>query len=231
MITELFAPRIVYFGMHCNSLLLDFLSQRGLKVNTAGEDELIVNAKSDKPDLFILDYSPCRDISSVLTLINRLKRFDDRSYIVLIADFKNGSDIIRAFDTGVDDCINAVYDPEVLLCRLKSLLAKRPNGIRRLKPFYELPGAELDTYGGILTLRDTHYAIGVREAYVLGCLCEYEGISVPYGVLMNIIDNFGHRQRLVLDKIIKRFNSLFSGNTANISNIRGYGYMLKKAPK
>ena len=108
MITELFAPRIVYCGKHDNSLLLDFLSQRGLKVNSVGEDELIANAKSDKPDLFILDYSPCRDISSVLVLINRLKQFDDRSYIVLIADFKNGSDIIRAFDTGVDDCINAV---------------------------------------------------------------------------------------------------------------------------
>lgn len=104
------------------------LSKEGYQLLLAKDgEETIQIAKSEKPDLALLDIMmPKMD---GIAVVNEMKKSDDLSNcgIIMLTAKGTEEDIVRGLESGADDYITKPFSPKILAARIKAVLRRKQN--------------------------------------------------------------------------------------------------------
>lgn len=122
--------------------LAPFLGRAGLEVAVAADgEEALLKIASFAPDLIILDVMmPKLDGREVL---RRLRRADNWTPVILLAQVGDSSERAMALQEGADDYLNKPFDPHELVVRLRAVLRRASPGRPPLAAAQRLASGDL----------------------------------------------------------------------------------------
>jgi two-component system KDP operon response regulator KdpE len=110
-------------------LVRRILSALGYRVSAASSGEQAVNAVAmEQPDLVILDIMLLGDLDGYETA-KRIRGFSDVPIIMLTARVRE-SDMLRAFEVGVDDYVRKPFSSKELVARVRAVLKRAQMTVR-----------------------------------------------------------------------------------------------------
>ncbi|CAH2782857.1 MAG: Tricarboxylate transport transcriptional regulator TctD [uncultured Paraburkholderia sp.] len=174
-------------------------------------------------DVVVLDLRlPRMDGREVLA---RLRRRGDKVPVIMLTAHGSTDDKVDCFSTGADDYVVKPFDVRELVARIKALIRRQSGGM-----------SSCLTCGDLQYISDTReffhndarLALRRREHTVLETLMLRKGKTVPKSVLMESVFSLDDEPSAdAIDIYIHRLRKHLSNSSAQITTLRGLGYILR----
>jgi two-component system OmpR family response regulator len=209
------------------SVLKDYLKINGFDVTLCENGDIGLSVfKSEKFDLCIIDVMmPKKD---GFTLAAELKEIDPKVPFIFLTAKTLREDVIRGYKTGADDYVTKPFDSEVLLYKIKVILARNEEPVNLIEEF-QIGSFLFNSKMRLLKQSDKETKLSPKEAALLKMLCEYKNDVMPREKALKEIwkdDNYFTGRSMDV-YIVKLRKFLASDGKIEISNLHGNGYSLQ----
>ena len=165
--------------------LRDNLQFEGYEVITATDgEEAIEKAKSERPDLILLDVMmPKRD---GLEVCKEVRQAGFTVPILMLTAKSQEIDVVRGLEAGADDYVTKPFSVRELLARIKAIL-RRANESVNVSRVMRIGDAEVDLVKGKVTRAGNEYPLGHFEIEILKMLIDNAEKAVDRNKLLDEI--------------------------------------------
>ena len=224
---QVLRPKIIVFQYTANGHLLNYLRLNGFDAINSNLENIADTYANNACDLAILDYSDGKDTNTMLGILADLKKYCSGGIVIILSGINDPNAVVRAFNNGADDYVAQPYSAAELICRINYLLKKRKLSIRPLKNAYKVKDLYVQTFKGIITLRDAKFAVGERNSFILGMLCEYYDETLPYINMLTALRYYENikRNHLILS-LVKLEKVIELSEYLQILRFRNFGCLL-----
>ncbi len=209
------------------TILRDFLAMNGFTVTLCENGELGLSIfKSGSFDLCIVDVMmPKKD---GFTLVNEIKELDPSIPVIFLTAKTLREDVIRGYKTGADDYVTKPFDSEVLLLKIRAVLARNSKATNTIEEF-EIGSFSFNPKLRILKQDSKETKLSPKEAALLKMLCEFKNDVMPREKALKEIwkDESYFTGRSMDVYIVKLRKFLASDGKIEINNLHGNGYSLQ----
>ena len=204
-------------------LARDYLEKNGYRVVTAadGQSALIV-ARSEKPDLIILDLMlPIMDGREVC---KTLRRESDVPIIMLTA-LAEEVDQVTGLEIGADDYITKPFSPRALVARVRALL-RRSKGEIKAPTIIRVGELEVDPDKHTVTFNDSPVKLTPNEFKLLQLLASRPGQTLTREQLLEDMHGIASSFDRSIDSHIKNLRKKLEAASGEsmIETVYGIGY-------
>ncbi|MGB0453094.1 MAG: response regulator [Bacteriovoracaceae bacterium] len=197
-------------------------------VTCADGEEALNLAKSQKPDLILLDLMlPKLDGVNVCKLLKEDNNTKTIPVIMLTA--KGGEDdIIKGLESGADDYITKPFSPKILVARIKTVL-RRTSDKDSSEQSIEKFGIKIDPSKRKVMIDDVELNLTYTEFQILYLLANKAGQVFTRSQIVDSVRGTNHAitDRSV-DVQIVGLRKKLAGKDALIETVRGVGYRFKE---
>jgi two-component system OmpR family response regulator len=208
------------------SVLKDYLKMNGFDVVLCENGEIGLSVfKSETFDLCIIDVMmPKKDGFSLAT---EIKDLDPAVPIIFLTAKTLREDIIRGYRIGAVDYITKPFDSEVLLYKIKAILAR--NSKTTSVEEFEIGSFLFNSKLRVLKQDSKETKLSPKEAALLKMLCEFKNDVMPREKALKEIwkDETYFTGRSMDVYIVKLRKFLASDGKIEINNLHGNGYSLQ----
>ncbi len=186
-------------------------------------EEALRSGMQEHFDVMIIDWMlPGMD---GITLVQKFRSAGIDSIMIMLTARDDESDILRAFDAGVDDYITKPFSPRELLARIqahvKRLGKREADGLDAGKVHISLRRREITVNKEVLTCTK-------KEFDLLEYLVRNQGIVLSRDQILNDIWGFDYDgDTRIVDVHIFKLRSKLSKADVTIRSSRGVGYILE----
>lgn len=211
------------------SVLKDYLKMNGYEVILCDNGMTgIETFRSDKFDLCILDVMmPKKD---GFTLSEEIRAIDKEVPLIFLTARGMREDMIRGYKIGADDYIVKPFDSELLLLKIKAILARRQNIAHNTEHYLHEIGkysfnAKLRTLKG---KEGNAIKLSPKESALLNLLCQHKNdVLTRERALKQIWSEDNYFTARSMDVYIVKLRKYLSADPSiEINNLHGNGYTL-----
>ena len=161
------------------------------------------------------------------TLVKEIKKFNTQTPILFLTAKTQKHDMVEGYQLGADDYITKPFDTEVLLLKIKAVLNRNKNGIKK-ECVFTIGQFYFDSNLRELKNADNIQKLSPKEAKLLALLCENKNNVVSREMALNNIwgENSYFTTRSMDVFITKLRKRLKTDNTIEIINVHGNGFRL-----
>lgn len=161
------------------------------------------------------------------TLVKEIKKFNTQIPILFLTAKTQKHDMIEGYQLGADDYITKPFDTEVLLLKIKAVLNRNKNGIKK-ESVFTIGNFYFDSNLRELKNADNIQKLSPKESKLLALLCENKNNVVSREMALNNIwgENSYFTTRSMDVFITKLRKRLKADNTIEIINVHGNGFRL-----
>lgn len=212
------------------SVLKDYLKMNGFAVSLCENGELGLSVfKSEPFDLCIVDVMmPKKD---GFALVNEIKALNPSVPVIFLTAKTLREDVIKGYKTGADDYVTKPFDSEVLLYKIKAILARNSKTQHTVEEF-EIGSFTFNSKLRLLKHSQQETKLSPKEAALLKMLCEFKNDVMPREKALKEIwkDDSYFTGRSMDVYIVKLRKFLASDGKIEINNLHGNGYSLQVKP-
>ncbi len=161
------------------------------------------------------------------TIANEIRQINNFVPIIFLTAKKMKEDVLKGYGVGGDDYITKPFDTDILLAKLRAILARRDfqNGT---KDIYEIGRFIFNSKLRTLTLGDDEKKLSPKEAQLLELLAINPNTLISREMaLKKIWGNDDYFTARSMDVYITKLRKILSEDTnLNIKNIHGSGFQL-----
>ena len=209
------------------TILRDFLAMNGFNVTLCENGDIGLSVfKSEKFDLCIIDVMmPKKD---GFTLASEIRDLDPKVPFIFLTAKTLREDVIKGYKTGADDYVTKPFDSEVLLYKIKAILARHKEPISAQEEF-EIGSFSFNSKLRVLKQSHKETKLSPKEAALLKMLCEFKNDVMPREKALKEIwkDESYFTGRSMDVYIVKLRKFLASDSKIEINNLHGNGYSLQ----
>jgi two-component system OmpR family response regulator len=161
------------------------------------------------------------------TIANEIRQINNLVPVIFLTAKKMKEDVLKGYDVGGDDYITKPFDTDILLAKLRAILARRDyqNGT---KDIYEIGKFIFNSKLRTLTIGDEERKLSPKEAQLLELLAVNPNALISREMALKKIwgndDYFTARSMDVYITKLRKF--LLDDPRLNIKNIHGAGFQL-----
>ena len=224
---QLLRPKIIVFQHTTNGNLLNYLRLNGFDAINSNLENIADTYANNVCDLAILDYSDGKDTNTMLSILAEIKKNCGKSLVIILSGVADPDAVVRAFTHGTDDYVAMPYSAAEMICRIKNQLNKRRLSIRPLKNAYKIKDLYVQTFKGIITIRGAKFAVGERNSFIMGMLCEYYDETLPYKNMLTALGYYENIQKThIALSLVKLVNVIELSEHLQILRFRSFGCIL-----
>lgn len=206
------------------------LSKEGYSVTcvTSGE-EALSNARSNLPDLLILDLMlPGVDGIDVCRILKNDQKTEAIPIIMLTAKGEE-SDIITGLEMGADDYITKPFSPRILLARVKAVLRRKRNEFQDKSRIIKIHDLLINPGRHEVSVKDRHIDFTRTEFRILQFLAQRPGwVFTRYQIVDDVQgEDYPVTERSV-DVHIVALRKKLGSSGKYIETVHGVGYRFKE---
>jgi two-component system alkaline phosphatase synthesis response regulator PhoP len=150
------------------------LAKEGYEVSTAKDgDEALVQAKSQKPDLIILDIMMPKKTGVEVCQILRSQPAYKETLIIFLTALSDESSHIRGLETGGDDYVTKPISPKVLVSRVNALFRRSVK--EQNQKIIKIDNLEIDPDKFQVTIDNKEVVLAKKEFELLYLLASRPG--------------------------------------------------------
>lgn len=209
------------------TILRDFLAMNGFAVTLCENGDIGLSVfKSEKFDLCIIDVMmPKKD---GFTLAAEIRELEAKVPFIFLTAKTLREDVIKGYKTGADDYVTKPFDSEVLLYKIKAILARHQEPISTQEEF-EIGSFLFNSKLRVLKQSNKETKLSPKEAALLKMLCEFKNDVMPREKALKEIwkDESYFTGRSMDVYIVKLRKFLASDSKIEINNLHGNGYSLQ----
>lgn len=206
------------------------LKREGYSVlgTTTGEEGL-KRARSDSPDLIILDLTlPGLDGLEICRLLKK-DAVTEHIPIVMLAARSEEADIVAGLELGADDYISKPFSPRVMVARLKAVLRRRTQPEPDDAAVVRFDDLVIDPRRHEVLVEDEPVQLTLTEFRILHCLARRPGwVFTRY----QIVDRVHGKDYPVTDRSVDvqivGLRKKLGSASRRIETVRGVGYRFKE---
>jgi two-component system OmpR family response regulator len=161
------------------------------------------------------------------TIANEIRQINNLVPIIFLTAKKMKEDVLKGYNVGGDDYITKPFDTDILLAKLRAILARRDfqNGTRDI---YEIGRFIFNSKLRTLTIGDDEKKLSPKEAQLLELLAVNPNTLISREVaLKKIWGNDDYFTARSMDVYITKLRKFLSEDPRlNIKNIHGAGFQL-----
>ncbi|MCB0118446.1 MAG: response regulator transcription factor [Anaerolineales bacterium] len=204
-------------------LARDYLEKNGYRVVTAADGQsALIAARSEKPDLIILDLMlPIMDGREVC---KTLRRESDVPIIMLTA-LAEEVDQVTGLEIGADDYITKPFSPRALVARVRALL-RRSKGEIKAPSIIRVGKLEVDPDKHTVTFNDSPVKLTPNEFKLLQLLASRPGQTLTREQLLEDMHGIASSFDRSIDSHIKNLRKKLEAASGEsmIETVYGIGY-------
>ena len=204
-------------------LARDYLEKNGYRVVTAADGQsALIAARSEKPDLIILDLMlPIMDGREVC---KTLRRESDVPIIMLTA-LAEEVDQVTGLEIGADDYITKPFSPRALVARVRALL-RRSKGEIKAPTIIRVGELEVDPDKHTVTFNDNPVKLTPNEFKLLQLLASRPGQTLTREQLLEDMHGIASSFDRSIDSHIKNLRKKLEAASGEsmIETVYGIGY-------
>jgi len=196
------------------------LSAEGYEVITAKDgSEAIDKAKTNKPDLIILDIMmPRRTGIEVCAYLRSQPEFHD-TFIIFLTALSDETSHIKGLETGADDYVSKPISPKVLMSRVNALFRRNKKDVKTLKS----GNLTIDPERFIIKIDDNEVVLAKKEFELLYLLASKPGrVFVRNEILSQVWGNDVIVGDRTIDVHIRKIRQKLGIDC--ITTVKGVGY-------
>jgi two-component system OmpR family response regulator len=161
------------------------------------------------------------------TIANEIRQINNLVPVIFLTAKKMKEDVLKGYDVGGDDYITKPFDTDILLAKLRAILARRDyqNGT---KDIYEIGKFIFNSKLRTLTIGDEERKLSPKEAQLLELLAVNPNALISREMaLKKIWGNDDYFTARSMDVYITKLRKFLSDDPRlNIKNIHGAGFQL-----
>ena len=204
-------------------LARDYLEKNGYRVVTAADGQsALIAARSEKPDLIILDLMlPIMDGREVC---KTLRRESDVPIIMLTA-LAEEVDQVTGLEIGADDYITKPFSPRALVARVRALL-RRSKGEIKAPSIIRVGKLEVDPDKHTVTFNDSPVKLTPNEFKLLQLLASRPGQTLTREQLLEDMHGIASSFDRSIDSHVKNLRKKLEAASGEsmIETVYGIGY-------
>ena len=211
------------FGM----ILKDYLELNDYEVILAKDGiEGIIEYRKDNYDICVFDVMMPR--KDGFTLAKEVKKINPEQAIIFLTAKSLKEDIMQGYSAGADDYLTKPFDSDVLLAKIKAIIARNKRNELPEQESYELGQFAFDPKLRVLSGFGEERKLSPKESELLKLLLQYKNDLLPRSVALLKIwkdDNYftGRSMDVYVAKLRKY---LKSDPSIEIQNIHSEGFSL-----
>ena len=197
------------------------LRQRGVSIRTTHAwDGLGQELIGHLPDLVVIDAYPRSTADGAAAA--QLVRSSLQAGLILVIDSGSTTEMLAAFEAGVDDCVVRPYEVEVLLARILAV-ARRVNPDAR--GVWRIGRVVVDEDAHRVSVANRAVELTPTEFSLLALLCRTPGRVVSKERLLNDIWGYDHFALNLVEVHVSSLRRKLEAEGSNIiQTVRGAGY-------
>ncbi|BCA55919.1 DNA-binding response regulator in two-component regulatory system with PhoR [Nitrospira sp. KM1] len=209
-----------------------YLEKEGYRVVAAANGtEGLKLAKSEKPDLLVLDLM-LPEIDG-LEVCKRLRASAETALlpIIMLTAKAEESDTVIGLELGADDYVTKPFSPKALVARVKAMFRRLDRSHTDSPTVYRYGPVVMDLSRHEVTVQGTEVPLTAKEFGLLEHLLRNPGRVLTREVLLNTIwgyDYFGTTR--TVDVHVRRLKQKISLLDEAILSVKSLGYKLKERP-
>ena len=165
---------------------------------------------------------------SGLDLVKGLRAHQVDAIVIMLTAKEEETDLLEAFEAGVDDYLKKPFSPRELLARLKAHGKRMRSSQNQSLSFEDL---EVDQDKHRIKLNQTTLTCTKKEYDLLSYLIQNHDIVLTRDDILNQIWNFDYDgDTRIVDVHIFKLRHKLAQSRCEISAIRGVGYVLQRKP-
>lgn len=201
------------------------LSKAGNEIVEAGDGkEAIALALKEDFDLLIIDWM--LPTLSGIDIVKKLREEGMDAVMIMLTARDDESDILHAFEEGVDDYITKPFSPRELMARVNAHL-KRQN--KQAGKQLGLGDLQMDMKRREAFLKEEAMVLTKKEFDLLEYFVQNKNIVLSRDSILNDIWGFDYDgDTRIVDVHVFKLRSKLSGSNVHIKSSRGVGYLLEE---
>lgn len=174
-------------------------------------------------DVMIIDWMiPC---ISGIELVKRFRREGIDSVMMMLTARDDESDILHAFEEGVDDYMSKPFSPRELLARIHAHVKRQHKGEAKVNAFGDV---HLDMKRREAFIKDEAVTLTKKEFDLLEYFIRNQNIVLSRDSILNDIWGFDYDgDTRIVDVHVFKLRSKLAQANVKISSSRGVGYLME----
>lgn len=188
-----------------------------------GKEALEV-AKKHHFDVMVIDWMLPQ--MSGIELVKRLRQAGNDSIMMMLTARDDESDIIHAFEEGVDDYMTKPFSPRELLARVQAHLKRQK---KSEAPVFACGDVHLDMKRREAYIKDTLITLTKKEFDLLEYFIRNQHIVLSRDSILNDIWGFDYDgDTRIVDVHVFKLRSKLQASNVKITSSRGVGYLMEE---
>lgn len=211
------------FGM----ILKDFLELNEYEVVLAKDGiEGIIEYRKDNYDICVFDVMMPR--KDGFTLAKEVKKINPEQAIIFLTAKSLKEDIMQGYSAGADDYLTKPFDSDVLLAKIKAIIARNKRNELPDQESYELGQFTYDPKLRVLSGYGEERKLSPKESELLKLLLQYKNDLLPRSVaLLKIWKDDNYFTGRSMDVYVAKLRKYLKSDTSiEIQNIHSEGFSL-----
>lgn len=207
-----------------SELLTEFLEAEGYEVICASNGEEGLDRFLDRqPDICLFDVTMPR--MNGIKLLEKVRRFDFNTPIMILTARSLKEDVIKALKTGADDYVTKPFNFQELNLRLKNILRRSNKGCSLGN--YRIGMFMFDVNTQILQYQSESLALTAMETSLLSMFCANKNKTLTRTEIFKEYWNTAGLNSRSIDVIVSKLRKyLGRDGSIRIISVRGIGYRL-----
>jgi len=204
------------------------LSKEGYKISTVmSGEEALVRARTDVPDLVIIDLMlPGVDGLDVCRIL-RVDPITQKLPIIMLTAKGEEADIVAGLELGADDYITKPFSPRVLIARVKAVLRREKSEASSESDVITIHGIKIDPHKHQVTINGELVDLTLTEYRILHALARRPGwVFTRYQIVENSRGEDSEVTDRSVDVHIVSLRRKLGDAGKHIDTVRGVGYRL-----
>lgn len=186
--------------------------------------EAISFAIQENFDVCIIDWMLPK--ISGIAIVEQLREANTNSILIMLTARDDESDILHAFEKGVDDYITKPFSPRELLARVHAHLKRKPSPSSAQS--FSIGNVFMDTTRRIIKIKDVCLTLTKKEFDLLKYLIQHQEIVLSRDKILNEIWGFDYDgDTRIVDVHIFKLRSKLTASNIQIKSMRGIGYSIE----
>lgn len=200
------------------------LKHEGFNVTTYSDGlEAKISMSMDKYDVYLIDWM-LPNIQGI-ELVKQIRASNQRATIIMLTIKNEESDILEAFEAGVDDYVVKPFSPRELIARINAQ-TKRLNKTHDYRLMFGDIVVNLDSREISIANQIHHFT--KKEFDLLVYFVKNKNIVLSRDDILNKIWDFEYDgDTRIVDVHVFKLRNKFKDSVCNIESIRGVGYVLQ----
>lgn len=188
-----------------------------------GQQAIDIALKEDF-DVLIIDWM-LPHVSGI-EIVKKLRSEDKDSIMIMLTARDDESDILNAFEQGVDDYITKPFSPRELLARVNAHLKRQS---KKQGKQLEIADLHMDMKRREAFVKDTLLVLTKKEFDLLEYFIQNRNIVLSRDSILNDIWGFDYDgDTRIVDVHVFKLRSKLNGSHVHIKSSRGVGYLLEE---